>query len=329
MKASVYYERGAPSVLLYEERPDPVPAAREVLIQVDAISIEGGDLLNRLHSPPLTIPHIVGYQAAGVVVGIGAEVTRFKPGDRVAAFNFHGSHAELWTTSEDLAYRVPDGLSLDVASTIPVTFGTADDALFEFGHLQAGHVVLIQGAAGGVGIAAIQLAHQAGATVVVTASSTERLDKLRSYGADFCINYKTDDVVDSLLQITDRKGADLVVDLAGGAVAKALLKALRYRGRMSLVGNASGELARFSFLDLNFSNLTICGIAFGREMHTPRVHALIDRHLAGVANGRLQMPIDRIFALADAPNAHEYVGTGHPFGRVLMKPKAGGDQLRS
>jgi NADPH2:quinone reductase len=321
MKASVYYKRGAPSVLRYEERPDPVPAARELLIEVHAISVEGGDLLNRLHTPPVTVPHIVGYQAAGVVRAIGSEVTRFKRGDRVAAFNWYGSHAELWTTSEDLAYTVPDALSLDVAATIPVTFGTADDALFEFGSLQSGQVVLIQGAAGGVGIAAVQLARKAGATVVVTASSADRLEKLKGYGADFGINYKTEDVVERLMQITQGRGAELVVDMAGGPIGKALLKAIRYRGRMSLVGASSGELTKFGFLDLNFNNLTLCGIAFGREMHTPRVRLLIDRHLDAVARGTLKMPIDRIFPLNAAAEAHEYVATGHPFGRVLMQPQ--------
>lgn len=320
MKAAVLYENGAPSVLRYEDVPDPVAGQGDVLVRVQAVSIEGGDLLNRRNVPPPSVPHIVGYQAAGVVETVGAGVTRLRPGDRVAAFHWSGSHAELFAVPEAHVYPVPDALDLETASTIPVTFGTADDALFEFGRLQAGETVLIQGGAGGVGLAAIQLAKAAGATVIATASSPARLERLRDYGMDHGIDYTTSDIADEVKRLTGGRGADLILDMAGGPAVKTLIRAAAWRGRLAVVGASSGDLPSFQFLDIIGKSLTLVGVLFGREMHLPRAHALLARHFEAVAAGRLRMPIDRRFGLAEAAAAHLHVEQGHPFGRVIMIP---------
>src|SRR4030095_3690644 len=122
--------------ICYEEVPDPVIGDSDVLVRVQAISLEGGDLLNRRTGRPASTPHVVGYPAAGVVAGGGSKVERVVPGDRVAAFNWFGSHAELFAVPEAHAWRLPEGLDIGIASTVPVTFGTAGDALFEYGRLQ-------------------------------------------------------------------------------------------------------------------------------------------------------------------------------------------------
>jgi len=169
MKAAVYYQTGAPDVFRYEEVADPTPMDHEVLVRVEAISIEGGDTLNRLGGDMASVPHIVGYQAAGVIEYAGPLVTKFKVGDRVVTTGTHGSHAELRTAGEAFCWKIPEGLSTEIAACVPIAFGTAHDSLFEFGRLQAGETALIHAGASGVGIAAIQLAHQAGATVIPTA----------------------------------------------------------------------------------------------------------------------------------------------------------------
>lgn len=320
MKAAILTENGPPSVLRYAEVPDPVPGPGDVLVRVQAISIEGGDLLNRRLVPPPVAPHIVGYQAAGVVEAVGPEVTRVKVGQRVAAFNWAGSHAELMLTKETLVYPVPDGLDIETASTIPVTFGTADDALFEFGRLKAGETVLIQGGAGGVGLAAVQLAKAAGATVIATASGAARLERLRDFGMDHGIDYTTQDIAAEAMRLTDGRGVDLVVDLAGGGSVRKLMQAAAWRGRLAVVGASSGDLPSFPFFDIIGKSLTLCGVLFGREMHLPRAHELLARHFADAAAGKLRMPIDRRFPLAEAAAAHEYAERGHPFGRVLLIP---------
>src|ERR1700759_4445237 len=175
MKAAVYYETGAPEVLRYEHVPDPVASPGSVLIEIGAISIEGGDTLNRAGGEMATVPHIVGYQCAGTIIEVGEGVTDREVGQRVVCTNLWGSHAERTVVPAVITWPVPDGADLIPVACVPVAFGTADDCLFEFGRLKAGETVLVQAGAGGVGVAAIQLAKRAGATAIATASSADRL----------------------------------------------------------------------------------------------------------------------------------------------------------
>ena len=195
MKAAVYYETGAPEVFRYEDVPDPVPGPGDILIDVEAVSIEGGDTLNRLGGELARVPHVVGYQCAGTVAEVGADVRGFAVGDRAVTVGLDGSHAERRTAAEGFAWKIPDGVSTDEAACVPVPFGTADDCLFEFGRLREGETALIQAGAGGVGIAAIQMAKRAGARVFATASSDDRLERLKELGLDEGINYATHDFV--------------------------------------------------------------------------------------------------------------------------------------
>src|SRR5205814_6674215 len=168
-----------------------------VLVEVEAISIEGGDTLNRAGGEMTSTPHIVGYQCAGTIREVGEGVTDRRVGQRVVATMLSGSHAELVAVPAMVTWPVPDGADVVACACVPVAFGTADDCLFEFGHLQTGESVLIQAGAGGVGVAAIQLAKQAGATVLATASSDDRLERLTPLGLDYGINYSRDDWVDA------------------------------------------------------------------------------------------------------------------------------------
>ena len=164
MKAAVYYENGPPSVLKYEDVPDAKVFPGGVLIRVEAVAIEGGDTLNRLQGALMTKPHVVGYQAAGEIIEVGEGVTHLKVGQRVATTNAFGSHAELRVVPAMVAWPLPPGMDSKTGAVIPVTFGTADDCLLEFGHLKKGETVLVQAGASDVGVAAIQLAKRAGAT---------------------------------------------------------------------------------------------------------------------------------------------------------------------
>src|SRR5712691_3026275 len=192
MKAAVYYETGSPDVFRYEDVPDPVCGAGMVLIGVEAISIEGGDTLNRLGGEMATTPHIVGYQCAGTIREVGEGVADRHVGQRVVATMLWGSHAELVAVPSVITWPIPDGGDIIKCACVPVAFGTADDCLFEFGHLTKGETVLIQAGAGGVGVAAIQLAKRAGATVLATASSVDRLKALFDLGLDHAIDYSQD-----------------------------------------------------------------------------------------------------------------------------------------
>src|ERR1700722_13625713 len=241
MKAAVYYENGDPSVLKYEDFPDPTCHPKGIVIRVEAVSIEGGDTLNRGRGALVTHPHVVGYQAGGEIVEVGSEVTNLKVGQKVATSGAFGSHAELRAVPARSAWVVPDGFDVKLASVMPVAFGTADDCLFEFGHLKAGETVLVQAGASGVGTAAIQLAKRARAKVLATASSDERLEKLKPLGLDIGINYRTHDVVTEVMRITERGGGGGGGGGGGAPPRRGSFLSLGCRGGFSGGGGAGGE----------------------------------------------------------------------------------------
>jgi len=320
MKAAVYYENGGPEVLKYEDAPDPTCYPGGVIIKVHATAIEGGDVLNRFGGPLVTKPHIVGYQAAGEIVEVGAEVHHLKVGQRVATVNAFGSHAALRSVPARNAWPVPDGLDIGKASVIPVAFGTADECLFLAGHLKAGETVLVQAGGSGVGTAAIQLAKRAGARVLATASSADRLERLKPLGLDEGINYLVEDVAQAVMRLTDNKGVDLVVDPVGGATLQGSINALGYRGRVSLVGNAGREAQVVDVSSLMGGNRSLTGVFLGAEIMTDRAHDNIQRLIDEAARGEFEVLIDKTFPLSEAAAAHAYIESRQAVGRVLLIP---------
>ena len=320
MKAAVYYETGAPDVFRYEDVADPVCHPQGVVIRVEGVSIEGGDTLNRGGGQMAGSPHIVGYQAAGEIVEVGSEVSHLKIGQKVVTVNAFGSHAELRAVPARNAWPIPDGFGVRKASAIPVPFGTAHECLFGAGRLKAGETVLVQAGAGAVGIAAIQLAKQTGATVLASASSDERLERLKAFGMDHGINYRRDDLVEQVMALTGGKGVDLVVDPVGGATLQGSLGALGYRGRVSLVGNAGREPMKVDVSSLMGGNRSLTGVFLGAEIMTDRIHDMIQEMIDRAAKGELEVVIDRTFPLSEAAAAHAYIESRQAVGRVLLIP---------
>ncbi|MDR1998368.1 MAG: zinc-binding dehydrogenase [Frankiaceae bacterium] len=332
MKAAAYLRTGGPEVLEYLDVPDPDPAPDGLIIEVRAIGIQGGDVLNRAGGAMTASPHVVGYQAAGVVAALGpaappAASGGFARGQRVVASAASGSHAELFAVGPSRTWAIPDGMSFETAASIPIEFGTADDCLFEFGGLRAGETVLVQAAAGGVGLAAVQLAKAAGARVLGTASSDERLARLGGYGLDVPINYAREDVIGAVLAATDGAGADLVVDSVGGPTLESSIGALAYRGRLSWVGNAGRATSPPQIGGLMGKNAALHGVYLGAELNLDgrgarggRAHAMIQRLIERVGAGQLRAVIDSEFPLAEAAAAHRHIESRAAFGRVLLIP---------
>jgi NADPH2:quinone reductase len=322
MKAAVFYEVGGPDVFRYEEVPDPTLRAGGLLVEVKAVGIQGGDLLHRQGGVLASKPHVVGYQASGVIREVGEGVSDFRPGQPVVATMGFGSHAELVSVPARATWAVPDGLSVEEAAGVPIEFGTADDCLFEFGRLQEGETVLVQAGAGGVGLAAIQLAKAAGATVLATASSDDRLERLHEFGMDHGINYAAKDVGPEVARITDGRGVDLVVDPVGGSTLEQSIAALADRGRISWVGRAGREEQPPDIWPIMQKNASITGVFLGAEMarQPQRTYAMIERLLGRAASGELKVVVDRTFPLAEAAEAHRYIESRRAFGRVLLIP---------
>jgi NADPH2:quinone reductase len=322
VKAAVIYENGPPDVLRYEDVPDPECPDGCVLIDVEAISIEGGDLLARAGSPPPSVPHIVGYLAAGTVTQVGAGVTDREVGDRVVTLNQAGSHASKRAVPAMTTWPIPDGLDAAVAACIPVAFGTAQECLFTAGELESGQTALIHAGAGGVGMAAIQLAKQAGATVLCTASSDEKLERLKEFGLDHGINYARESFVERTRELTGGRGAEVILDSVGGENLVDSIAALAYRGTLVSVGLAGRAGSNVEARSLWEKNNALRGVFLGGALlaEYPRIHAMIAELIERVGTGGLRAVIDRTFPLAEAAAAHEFIESRQAFGRVVMTP---------
>lgn len=322
MKAAVYDQTGPPDVFRYEEVPDPTCAPNGVVIEVAAVSIEGGDTLNRLRGEIPAKPHIVGYQCAGTIIEVGSEVPDRVVGQRVVGIHVHGSHAEKRALPAGSTWLLPDSLDFERASCVPIPFGTADDCLFEFGRLVSGETVLVHAGAGGLGMATIQLARRAGATVLATASSDDRLARLEALGMDHGINYAKHDFVAAARALTGGRGPELVVDSVGGRTLEGSIECAAYRGRIITVGDAGrGDVVPNTAL-LRPANKSLTGVFLGAELFfSPgRVHPMIQRHIDALARGELEVVVDRTYRLSEAAAAHAYIESRQAFGRVLLLP---------
>jgi len=322
MKAAVIYENGPPKVLRYEEVPDPACPPGCVVVDAEAISIEGGDLLARAAGGLPAVPHIIGYLSAGSISEVAAGVEGRAVGDRVVAVNSAGSHAARRAVPAAMTWPIPAGLDAARAACVPVAFGTAYECLFTAGNLGDGQTVLVHAGAGGVGMAAIQLAKHAGATVIATASNDEKLERLKTFGLDHPINYGSESFVERANELTDSQGVALVIDSIGGQNLIDSVAVLAYRGRLVNVGVSARAGSAIEARSLGPRNNALFGVFLGGALVSEyvRVHAMIGDMLQRVASGELQVAIDRSFGLEEAAGAHEYAESRKAFGRVVMTP---------
>lgn len=319
MKAAVFDREGPPSVLRYSDVPDPQLHSGDVLIRVEAISIEGGDLINRRNSAPPHAAYVVGYAAAGLVVAIGDDVTDRKVGDRVTSWGLDGSHAQFRAVPAHQTWLLPPGVDVAEAAAIPIGFGTAHHCLFARGGLSNGGTVLVQGAAGGVGVAAVQLARQIGATVIAVASGKDRGRRLVELGAAHVVDQNADGVADVVRDLTGGKGVDLVIDPVGSTLATSLA-ALREEGTLVSVGNSGGAPLMLDLWPAVQRNQSVLGVFMGGVLPRVEVRRTIDAMLGDLSHGRLRVPIEARFPLSEAAAGHRHVEDNKILGRVVLIP---------
>lgn len=319
MKAAIFDRPGPPEVLRYADVPDPVCQPGGVVIRVEAIAIEGGDLINRASSIPPDSSFVVGFAAAGVVVAVGENVPDRRVGQKVTSFDLAGSHAELRAVAASRTWPLPEGLGMAAAAALPIAFGTAHHCLFARGGLKRAETVLIQAGAGGVGVAAIQLAHHAGATVISTVSGTERTNRLIALGLDHAIDHRVVDVVAEVARLTEGRGVDLVIDPVGTTLQTSLAT-LRPEGRLVFVGNAGGTKLDLDLWPALQANQSLFGIFMGTQFEKPEVYGTVARMLEQAALGELDVVIDRSFPLAAAAEAHACAEGSSRLGRIILIP---------
>jgi NADPH2:quinone reductase len=265
MKAVLCKQFGPPDSLVVEDVPSPAPGAGEVVVSVKAASLNFPDVLiiqNKYQfKPPL--PFSPGSELAGVVKEVGAGVQAFKPGDRVMAFTTFGAFAEEVKTEATRLVALPKAMSFIEGAAFLLTYGTTDHALRDRGALQPGETLLVLGAAGGVGLAAIEIGKALGARVIACASSEDKLAVCRSHGADATLNYATEDFRERTKALTDGRGPDVIYDPVGGPYSEPAFRSIAWRGRHLVVGFAAGEIPK---LPLNLALLkgaAVVGVFWG------------------------------------------------------------------
>jgi putative PIG3 family NAD(P)H quinone oxidoreductase len=324
VKAIVVETPGDPEVMHLAEVPDPTPGPGEVLVRAHATAVNRADTLQRrgLYPPPPGASEIIGMEVAGEVEALGEGVEGWRPGDRVMALLSGGGYAEQVAVPAGQLMPVPAGLSWTDAAAIPEVFLTAHDNLVTRGRLAAGETVLIHGGGGGVGTAAIQLARRAGARVLVTAGSPQKLEFSRGLGADAGINHREEDFPSRVRELTGGRGADLILDVMGASYLARNLDALAPDGRLVIIGMQGGTTAEIDLNQLLRRRLTVMATTLrGRsvEQKAEIVRRFVEDALPGFEDGSLRPVVDRVLPLAEAPAAHRAMEAGENVGKLVLR----------
>ena len=322
VKAVVCKQFGPPESLVLEDLPSPKAGAGEAVVSVKAASVNFPDVLiiqNKYQfKPPL--PFSPGSELAGVVKEVGTDVTAFRPGDRVIAFTTYGAFAEEARTEATRLLPLPSGMDYVTGAAFTLTYGTSEHALRDRGALEPGETLLVLGAAGGVGLAAIEIGRALGAHVIACASSDEKLAVCRAHGADATINYAAEDLRERIRALTDGRGVDVVYDAVGGPYTEPAFRSLAWRGRLLVVGFAAGEIPK---LPLNLPLLkgaSVVGVFWGDfARREPREFAASFAQLARwFAEGRLRPHVSQTLPLAKAAQAIRLLASRQAKGKVVI-----------
>jgi len=340
MKAVRIHEFGGPEVLRYEDVPDPILRKDHILIRIRACALNHLDLWIRKGLPGVTLPRILGSDISGEIVDVGEYVTGFKPGQRVLlapmVFCNHcakcgaglqnqcpefsvlgnrvdGGYCELIAVPAVNVVPIPDSLDFIQAASVPLVFTTAWHMLVGRADIKLGQTVLVLGANSGVGIAAIQVAKLFGTTVIATAGNEQKMEKARELGAEHVVNHYQQKISAEVRKIMNKKGVDIVVEHVGAATWEESVKCLKPGGTLVTCGATTGYDAKIDLRFLFSRQLSLLGSYMGTmgELHEVMKH---------VFSGKLKPVVDRVFPLAEAGAAHEYLQNSQMFGKVVLVP---------
>jgi len=324
MKAIVCKAWGMPDELVLEDLPDLLPGAGQVVLDVKAAGVNFPDVLiiqGKYQFKP-ALPFTPGSEVAGVVRAVGEGVSAWRVGDRVIAFSALGGFAQQLAVPAAALMPMPAGMDFDTAAAITLTYGTSHHAVLDRAALKAGETMLVLGAAGGVGLAAVEIGKAAGARVIAAASSADKLAVCRAHGADATIDYSSGDLREAIKAATDGKGPDVIFDPVGGIYTEAAFRAIGWRGRYLVVGFANGEIPR---LPLNLTLLkgaSLLGVFWGEfAKREPKANmAAMRQLLQWLAEGKIKPRISARYALADTAQALNAMAARQVTGKVVILP---------
>ena len=326
MKALMCNAFGPIADLRLEEVPDPAPGPGQVRIKVEAASINFPDALivQGLYQFKPPLPFSPGAELAGVVEAVGENVKHLKVGDAVIASTMHGGFAEHCVADASKVAPLPPGMDFELGAAFVLTYGTSYHALRHCAHLKAGETLLVLGAAGGVGLAAIEIAKAMGARVIAAASSADKLALCKKVGAEETINYSEEDLRRRVDELTDKKGVEVVYDPVGGSYSEAALRATGWRGRFLVVGFAAGEIPKIPLNLALLKERSIIGVFWGDAVRRdPAQHLANMRQLAEwFAAGKVRPVISERVPLAGAADAIARMAKRQVMGKVVVLPGA-------
>jgi NADPH2:quinone reductase len=325
MKAVVCKAWGLPDSLVVEEVPDLVAGPGQVVLDVMAAGVNFPDVLiiqGKYQFKP-ELPFTPGNELSGVVRAVGPDVTSCKVGDKMIAFTATGAFAQQIVVPLQALMPMPPGMDFDTAAAITLTYGTSHHAVVDRAGLKAGETMLVLGAAGGVGLAAIEIGKALGARVIAAASSDEKLAVCQAHGADALINYSKEDLREAIKAATDGKGPDVIYDPVGGVYAEPAFRSIGWRGRYLVVGFANGEIPK---LPLNLALLkgaALIGVFWGEyAKREPKANMAAMRQMLGwMAEGKIRPHISGRYALADTARALDDMAARKVTGKIVIQPQ--------
>ncbi|HZW74131.1 MAG TPA: NADPH:quinone oxidoreductase family protein [Caldimonas sp.] len=311
------------------ELPDPVAGPGQVLVDVHAAALSFMDTLivaGRYQMKP-TVPFVPGSDAAGVVLAIGDGVRSVRVGDRVACSDWHGGMAERMVAPERSALKLPDSVDFELGATVRYAYGTARYALVTRAQLRAGETVFVSGAGGGVGMAAVEIAHRLGATVIAGTSSAARGEAARRQGAAHAIDYSCEPVRERLLELTQGRGVDVFFDNVGGTLFGTVSRAMAWGGRILPIGFTSGEVPSLAINLPLLKNYSVVGCYWGAWVQRePQQSRAADEQLfADVARGTLRPRAPEVLPIASFADGLQRLARRQVTGRIVLRVKESAD----
>jgi NADPH2:quinone reductase len=325
MKAVLCKAWGLPDTLVVEDVPTPQPGAGEVLVTIHAASVNYPDVLmiQKKYQIQPALPFIPGSEVAGVVSALGEGVDSVKVGDRVIAFVGLGGFAEAVVAKAAGLIAIPPELDDATAASFTLVYGTSHHAVIDRGELKAGQTMLVLGAAGGVGLAAVEIGKAIGARVIACASTDEKLAVCKAHGADVLINYSTQDLRAAIKEATGGLGPDVVYDPVGGVYAEPAFRSIGWRGRYLVIGFANGEIPKLPANLMLLKGASMVGVFWGDFVRRePQANAANMRQMMGwVAEGKLRPLISARYALADTAQAFKALAARQATGKLIIEPQ--------